>query len=48
MNWISCYSMIKLRDEVAQADALKKKKDNEHGPKAAYGYGGKFGVQSDR
>lgn len=40
--------MIKLRDEVAQADAQKKKKDNENGPKAAYGYGGKFGVQSDR
>lgn len=40
--------MIKLRDEVAQADALKKKKDTENGPKAAYGYGGKFGVQSDR
>lgn len=40
--------MNQLREEVAQADALKKKKELDEGPKAAYGYGGKFGVQSDR
>lgn len=42
------FSMNKLREEVAMADALKKKKEQEEGPKAAFGYGGKFGVQSDR
>lgn len=37
--------MNQLREEVALADELKKKKEvNE----AAYGYGGKFGVQEDR
>lgn len=37
--------MNQLREEVAAADELKKKKEvNE----AAYGYGGKFGVQEDR
>lgn len=40
--------MSKLREEVAQADAMRKKKEHEEGPKAAYGYGGKFGVQKDR
>lgn len=40
--------MSQLRDDVAKADALKKKKDLQDGPKAAFGYGGKFGVQSDR
>lgn len=42
------FSMNKLREEVAMADAMKKKKELEEGPKAAFGYGGKFGVQSDR
>lgn len=38
-------SMNQLREQVAAADDLKKKKEvNE----AAYGYGGKFGVQEDR
>lgn len=37
--------MNKLRKEVALAEAAKKKKEvNE----AAFGYGGKFGVQKDR
>lgn len=40
--------MSKLREEVTEADALIKKKALEEGPKASYGYGGKFGVQSDR
>lgn len=41
-------SMGQLRDEVTKAHEIKKKKDLEEGPQAAYGYGGKFGVQSDR
>jgi len=40
--------MNKLREEVAKSDAEVKKKQAEDGPKAAYGYGGKFGVQKDR
>lgn len=40
--------MNELRNEVAKSDALKKQKELENGPKAAFGYGGKFGVQSDR
>lgn len=40
--------MNQLREEVALADALKKKKELEEGPKAAFGYGGKFGVEADR
>lgn len=42
------FSMTKLREEVELADAARKKKEHEDGPKAAYGYGGKFGVQADR
>ncbi|CAH1968015.1 unnamed protein product [Acanthoscelides obtectus] len=41
--------MAKLRTETEQADALKKKKaleESEHNP--ARGYGGKFGVETDR
>lgn len=40
--------MNQLREEVAKADATKKRKELEAGPKAAFGYGGKFGIQSDR
>lgn len=40
--------MNKLREETAVADAQIKQKQLEEGPKAAYGYGGKFGVQADR
>ena len=40
--------MNKLREEVTQADANKKRKELEEGPRASYGYGGKFGVQEDR
>lgn len=37
--------MNKLREEVAQAEAIKQKKEvNE----ATFGYGGKFGIQKDR
>lgn len=37
-----------LRSEVEKDDAEFKKKVLESGPKASYGYGGKFGVQQDR
>lgn len=40
--------MNKLREETAEADAILKQKQLEEGPKAAFGYGGKFGVQTDR
>jgi cortactin len=42
------FSMNKLRAETAEADAILKQKQLEEGPKAAFGYGGKFGVQTDR
>lgn len=41
-------SMKKYREEVISCDAETKKKELESGPKASYGYGGKFGVQKDR
>lgn len=40
--------MSQLREEVTKAHEIQKKKEMEEGPKAAFGYGGKFGVQSDR
>lgn len=40
--------MKKLREEVAASDAIQKKKQLDEGPKAAFGYGGKFGIQTDR
>ncbi|XP_024083602.1 src substrate cortactin isoform X5 [Cimex lectularius] len=40
--------MKKLREEVAASDAIQKKKQQEEGPKAAFGYGGKFGIEKDR
>ncbi|XP_063233775.1 src substrate cortactin isoform X2 [Bacillus rossius redtenbacheri] len=40
--------MNALREETTKADAQLKKKQLEEGPKAAFGYGGKFGVQADR
>ena len=40
--------MNKLREEVAASDAIQKKKQLEQGPQAAFGYGGKFGIQKDR
>lgn len=40
--------MNQLREEVTKAHEIQKKKEMEEGPKAAFGYGGKFGVQSDR
>lgn len=40
--------MQKLREETAHADAQIKQQQLDDGPKAAFGYGGKFGVQEDR
>lgn len=40
--------MAKLIEETEKADADKKKRDYDEGPKASTGYGGKFGVQKDR
>lgn len=40
--------MNKLREEVAADDASIKKKLLQEGPQAAFGYGGKFGIQKDR
>lgn len=40
--------MSQLREEVTKAHEVLKKKEMEEGPQAAFGYGGKFGVQFDR
>lgn len=41
-------NMAQLREETEKADADKKKREYDEGPKASLGYGGKFGVQKDR
>ncbi|XP_069048742.1 src substrate protein p85-like isoform X2 [Lepisosteus oculatus] len=41
-------SVTELRDRVSQEHELVKRKEQEQGPRAAYGYGGKFGVEKDR
>ncbi|CAK1545756.1 unnamed protein product [Leptosia nina] len=45
---VEAIDMAKLREEVLEADKQAKKKEYEHGPKPSFGYGGKFGVQTDR
>lgn len=40
--------MKQLRTDVQKDYSEHKKKELESGPKASYGYGGKFGVQQDR
>lgn len=40
--------MDQLRQNVQQDYQQVKTKELESGPKASYGYGGKFGVQKDR
>ncbi|CAF4840892.1 unnamed protein product [Pieris macdunnoughi] len=45
---VEAIDMAKLREEVLEADKEAKQKAYEHGPKSSYGYGGKFGVQTDR
>lgn len=41
-------SLEALRQEVVQSDTSLKQRQQEIGPKASEGYGGKFGVQKDR
>lgn len=41
-------SVADLRQKVSQEHEIVKKKEQEKGPKASYGYGGKFGVEKDR
>jgi len=40
--------MNKLREEAQKEDQQLKKKILEEGPNASHGYGGKFGVETDR
>ena len=42
------FSMKALREDVMTDDKNDADKRAESGPKASYGYGGKFGVQKDR
>ncbi|XP_066908925.1 src substrate cortactin isoform X6 [Halyomorpha halys] len=44
---VSSIDMNKLREEVAAADAIQKQKQLKEG-KAAFGYGGRFGIEKDR
>ncbi|XP_041935548.1 hematopoietic lineage cell-specific protein isoform X1 [Alosa sapidissima] len=41
-------SVAELRQNVSREHEVVKKKELEQGPKASYGYGGKFGVENDR
>jgi hypothetical protein len=41
-------SMKQFREETVNADAQLKLAELNSGPKASYGYGGKFGVEKDR
>lgn len=45
---ISVSSIHQLRNEVSEEHEVIKKKELETGPKASYGYGGKFGTEQDR
>ncbi|XP_066561652.1 src substrate protein p85-like isoform X2 [Amia ocellicauda] len=42
------FSVAELRSRVSQEHEVVKQKELEEGPRAAYGYGGKFGVEKDR
>ncbi|XP_029472004.1 hematopoietic lineage cell-specific protein-like isoform X2 [Rhinatrema bivittatum] len=42
------FNIHQLRDRVHQEHAAIKKKELSEGPKASYGYGGKFGTERDR
>ena len=48
VNIYSSFSMNALRELTTKEDEEQKKKANADGPKASYGYGGSFGVQTDR
>ncbi len=41
-------SIADLRENVSREHEVVKKKELDQGPKASYGYGGKFGVEKDR
>ncbi|XP_048013018.1 src substrate protein p85-like isoform X5 [Megalobrama amblycephala] len=41
-------SIAELRQNVSREHEVVKKKEMDQGPKASYGYGGKFGVEKDR
>ncbi|KTF75829.1 hypothetical protein cypCar_00038667 [Cyprinus carpio] len=41
-------SIADLRQKVSREHEVVKKKELDQGPKASYGYGGKFGVEKDR
>lgn len=41
-------SIHQLRSKVSQEHEVLKKKELDTGPKASYGYGGKFGTERDR
>uniref|UniRef100_A0AAY4DVK5 SH3 domain-containing protein n=1 Tax=Denticeps clupeoides TaxID=299321 RepID=A0AAY4DVK5_9TELE len=41
-------SVAELRQKVSHEHEVVKKKELQQGPKASYGYGGKFGVETDR
>jgi len=41
-------SIADLRQNVSREHEVVKKKEMDQGPKASYGYGGKFGVEKDR
>uniref|UniRef100_A0A672K2M3 Hematopoietic lineage cell-specific protein-like n=1 Tax=Sinocyclocheilus grahami TaxID=75366 RepID=A0A672K2M3_SINGR len=41
-------SIADLRQNVSREHEVVKKKELDQGPKASYGYGGKFGVEKDR
>ncbi len=43
-----CCSLQQLRNDVTKESEEAKKREYESGPKASDGYGGKFGVQTDR
>lgn len=44
----SVSSIHQLRNKVSEEHEVIKKKELETGPKASYGYGGKFGTERDR
>ncbi|KAA0186009.1 hypothetical protein HAZT_HAZT011665 [Hyalella azteca] len=45
---IGAIDMKQFREETVNADAQLKQAELNSGPKASYGYGGKFGVEKDR
>lgn len=48
LNIFTTFSLSDLRGQVTGEHDKKKKEEFEKGPKASEGYGGKFGVMTDR